>query len=936
MILTNRPLVYTYILFALLLLYSTLCFSKEKNIINYDTNASTEIFNIENGWQYRTGDSPKDANGHLIWLDDSIDSKVWTSVEKFDDIPNTGYSSLWLRVQLPDTKVSNPALFFPSVRQIVQIYLNDQQIYQFGDFTRNKDLFVGWHMMLVRLPDDYSNGILYFRIWSDKSTIGLNQPIWVAPADIILKKLFIKDIDEIIFAPLFIILGFVLLFIYLLVQRNNLLIGIATFLISIGVFAGSNSYFLQTMIYSPRLFFLLDFYSLMVSPIGGLYLTEQIITKKFKPFVRRFWQGHLLFFILSILSMIIFKNRFTDLFYQLFFVLTSTSTTTSFILVIKSSPKGKREIKLLFIGLIIFYLFGGLELLLHFVIHISSNVSLLHFGTLGFVVFLTFIIIDRYIENNRQKEIAQKKVIESEKFKEIDRMKSRFFANISHEFRTPLTLILGTAQQILDESQDKSIRKRSRLQIKNGHRLLNLVNELLDLSRIESGRMELKVEKTDIWPLIKGVCQTFESHVVHHQISLIYETGLNAAYIWIDRDKMDKVLNNLLSNAVKFTTSGGEIKVSVSQNDSLEISISDTGPGIPNEHLEHIFDRFYQVENGYPQNQQGSGIGLALARELVHLHHGKITVSSEIDKGSTFTVHLPLGKDHFSNQDFASVPSPDSKTLKLPTVDISDEDVKPVPVRHSKKKDAPIILITEDHSDLRAYIHEIIEDEYEILEATDGKDGLEQAINCIPDLVISDVMMPNMDGYQFCEKLKTDERTSHIPVVLLTARSDSASKIEGLTLGADDYLTKPFEPDELKVRIKNLIEQRRKLRQRFNKQITIPIEDIAVMPADEIFLKRAVDMIEMHLTNPDLSVDWLSSKMALSRSQLHRKIHALTNQTVVDFIRSIRLKHAIEILESKTATISEIAYQTGFGSPDYFRRCFKKRFGKSPSQYTSK
>ncbi len=933
MILTNRPLVLTYILFVIIL-YSTLCFGKETNIINYNTNTSNEIYNIENGWQYRIGDSPKDANGHLIWLDDGIDSNKWISVENFDDIPNTGYNSLWIRTQLPDTKDSDPALFFPSVRQIVQVYLNDQQIYQFGDFTTNKDLFVGWHMMLVRLPDDYSKGILCFRIWSDKSTIGLNQPIWLAPADIILKKLFIKDIDEIIFAPLFIILGFVLLFIYLFVQRNNLLIGIATFLISIGIFTGSNSYFLQTMVYAPRLFFLLDFFSLMSSPIGGLYLTEQIITKKFKPVVRRFWKGHLFFLLLSILSMIIIKNRFTDLFYQLFFIITSTSATTNFILVIKSSTKGKREIKLLFIGLIIFYLFGGLELFLHYVINISSNIRLIHFGTLGFVICLTLIIIDRYIENNRQKEIAQKKVIESEKFKEIDKMKSRFFANISHEFRTPLTLILGTAQQILNESQDKNIRKRSRLQLKNGRRLLNLVNELLDLSRIESGRMELKVKKTDIWPLIKGVCQTFESHVVHHQISLIYETGLNAAYVWIDRDKIDKVLGNLLSNAVKFTPTGGEIKVSVSQNDSLEISISDTGPGIPDEHLEHIFDRFYQVENGYPQNQQGSGIGLALARELVLLHRGKISVSSEIDKGSTFTVHLPLGKDHFSEQDFAPVPSLNFKSTKQPPVDIHDKDDKPVPVRHSKKKDAPIILITEDHSELRAYIHEIIEDEYEILEAVDGKDGLLQAINCIPDLVISDVMMPNMDGYQFCEKLKTDERTSHIPVVLLTARSDSASKIEGLTLGADDYLTKPFEPDELKVRIKNLIDQRRKLRQRFNKQITTPLKDIAVMPADEVFLKRAADLIEMHLNNPDLSVDWLSSKMALSRSQLHRKIHALTNQTVVDFIHSIRLKHAIQMLESKTATISEIAYQTGFGSPDYFRRCFKKRFGKSPSQYT--
>ena len=940
----HRLLYYSLILFMVVFSRSTFCYSTLMSEPGKNSKTSDEIYNIETGWQYRTGDSPQDSNGRLTWLDDSLDSSAWTSVDKFSDIPVSGYKSLWVRTRLPDIKVFNSALYFPSVRQIVQIYLNGQQIYQFGDFTtKDKDHFVGWRIMLVRLPEDYADGILCFRIWSSGSTIGLNQPLRLVSANVVLTDLFLRDADEIIVAPLFIILGFVLLIVFLFFQRNRLLIGIALFLIPIGVFTGSNSYFLLALIDKPYLFFLLDFFSLMICPIGGLYLTEQIIVKNFRPVVRRLWQTHLILLLISIVSTIVFKNRFTDLFYQSFFILSSVSTIISFILVIKSLHKGSREIKLLFIGLIIFYFFGGSEIFLHYVIHVSSHVNLLHFGTFGFVVCLAWIVIDRYIDTIRQQEIAQEKVIESEKIKEIDRMKSRFFANISHEFRTPLTLIMGTAKQILETSKDKSIRTKSQLQIKNGRRLLNLVNELLELSRIEAGRMDLKIELTDILPLIKGVCHAFESYVLHNKIDMVFASDLDTALIGIDRVKIEKVVTNLVSNAVKFTPSGGQIKISVSQYECLEIRIADTGPGIAGQHLPHVFDRFYQVDNEYRQDQQGSGIGLALARELVHLHHGEITAQSEIGSGSTFIVQLPIGREHFSEEELAALPlvpalEPDpgaSSSAESLTIEEISEDVPNVRVRRSKKKGAPIILITEDNTDLRAYIRDIIEGEYEILEAGDGKEGFQQAIESIPDLVISDVMMPKMDGYQFCEKLKTDERTSHIPVVLLTARSDSASKIEGLTQGADDYLTKPFEPDELQVRVKNLIEQRRKLRERFSRQITTSFADIAVMPADEKFLKRAVDIIEIHLDNPDLSVDWLSNKLALSRSQLHRKIHALTNQTVVDFIRTIRLKHAVQMLEARTATISEIAYQTGFGSPDYFRRCFKKQFGMSPSQYIS-
>ena len=912
------------------------------------------IISLTDGWQYRTGDSPVDSDGCLIWLNDNRDSSEWISVDKLDDIPGSGYKSLWIRIRLPAKDMLTPALHLNGVRQIVQIYLNGKKIYQFGDFTLNEgDHFKGWRGMLVPLPEDYPDGVLCFRIWSGGPYIGLSQPIWLAPSDTILNRMFIHDADEIIVAPLFVFLGIALFMLLLFFRENRLIWGTALFITSLGVFTGSNSLYLQTVVNAPRVFFLLDFFPLLIAPIGGLYLTEQIIIDRFKLVLRRLWQMHLILLLFSIWPALFLEYVYTDLLYQTCLILTSVSTVLSFILILMSLRKGKRDIHLLFFGLIIFYLFAGVEIGSYYLKTMFLSVGLIHIGALGLVICLTLIVINRYIETNRQKEAAQKKALESEKYKELDRIKSRFFANISHEFRTPLTLILGTARQILDDSQDETVRKKLKLQIKNGGRLLNLVNELLDLSKLDAGRMDLKLEKKDILPLIREAAHHFESYAQQKNITMDWRSERDGVVFCFDHNKMEKVLINLISNALKFTPEGGRIAIAVSVKEAVEIRISDTGSGINPEHLPHIFDRFYQAQKEYPPDQQGSGIGLALARELVRLHHGEIAVQSEAGKGSVFTVQLPLDGMDLNNNEQEITPtsllpqepalSP-SKGRELDSGDKIDngENFHPPsfipPSRGTKggvlQSTLPIILIVEDNSDLRTYIREELFDDYQIIEAADGEAGFEQAAQHIPDLVISDVMMPKMDGYQLCEKLKTDERTSHIPMVMLTARSDSRSKMEGLTLGADDYLTKPFEPEELRVRIKNLIDQRRKLRERFSRNMSASIAEFAVMPADERFLKRVLSFVESRLDDPDLSVDWLSSQMALSRSQLHRKIQALTNQTVVEFIRTIRLKHAVQLLDSKAATISEIAYQTGFGNPDYFRRCFKKQFGVSPSAYS--
>ncbi|MCK5149060.1 response regulator [bacterium] len=552
------------------------------------------------------------------------------------------------------------------------------------------------------------------------------------------------------------------------------------------------------------------------------------------------------------------------------------------------------------------------------------------FALAGFT--LLFFIARFWLHKERMKTQLDRERLESEKFKELDILKSRFFANISHEFRTPLTLILGTARQIMDYSGDETVQKKSRLQMKNGRRLLHLINELLDLSKLDAGRMHLEVREQDILPLVRGICHSFESYAMQHDITLSVTSQVAEAPIYFDHEKMEQIVSNLISNAVKFTPAKGRIEVSVSRNDSLEIRVADTGPGIGEAHLPHVFDRFFEAGSGYAKDQKSSGIGLALTRELVKLHHGEIDVKSLEGEGSTFIVKLPLGRAHLSDEEIIDEAS---ATTTLPYV----PSLEPVPIlmkEGTAVQETPLLLIVEDNADMRVYMREVLTGGYEIIEAEDGQAGFDLAAERIPDLVISDVMMPRMDGYQLCEIMKTDERTSHIPVVLLTARSDSESKMEGLTLGADDYLTKPFDSDELKVRVRNLIDQRCRLRKRFSKEITMPLSDIAIMPADEKFLGRAAEIIESRLTDPDLSIEWFSREMGLSRSQLYRKLQALVNQSASEFIRSIRLKRTVHLLDHRAGTVSEIAFEAGFNSPEYFRACFKEQFGCSPTEYQSR
>jgi len=588
------------------------------------------------------------------------------------------------------------------------------------------------------------------------------------------------------------------------------------------------------------------------------------------------------------------------------------------------------------------------------------------------------------LKRQRLKQKLEIEQVEAEKLKELDSMKSRFFANISHEFRTPLTLILGPLDKHLQKLKDKGLKKDMSIMQRNARRLQKLINQLLDLSKLESGKMKLHAQELDAIPLIRGYVQSFESLAKQKSIELSFQVAAAGAAketaaataaaagkkdlkipVYADQDKLEKILFNLLSNAFKYTSEGGRIEIEVcswqfavgrtsqvtshkSHIDSLLISISDTGSGIPPEKLPHIFDRFYQTDDIYTKDGEGTGIGLALTKELVELHHGSIEVQSEVGVGTTFLVYLPLGNEHLTPEELGEKGERKKEQeeeignwqLAIGSDSIA-KDRAPCPVPCATDRDEHLILIVEDNTDLRLYIRTFLDQSYQVIEAEDGRQGFERALEHIPDLIISDVMMPQMDGYELCIKLKTNELTSHIPVILLTARASKESKIEGLETGADDFIVKPFDSDELIIRIKNLLDQRKRLsrliEERIQKSVVpgyLSIEDSNITSMDEQFLKKAFDTMKENYSDPEFNVEEFSQEMNMSRNQLHRKIKALTRHTAVEFIRSYRLNRAAEFIKKKSATIAEIAYDVGFSSPSYFSECFQKQFGILPSDYS--
>ena len=535
-----------------------------------------------------------------------------------------------------------------------------------------------------------------------------------------------------------------------------------------------------------------------------------------------------------------------------------------------------------------------------------------------------------------------------EQSEEMSQMKVRFFTNVSHELRTPLTLILSPLEELIrKEDVTPSVHDTYDLMQRNATRLFNLITELLDFRKTEEGLMTLQVVETDMVKYLTNITIAFRDLARQRHIDFSFITTAENLKVWFDRNQMEKVFFNILSNAFKYTDDGGKVTVKLEMDEQRNavVSIEDSGLGIAADELPHIFEEFYRGKMPIEgKHRQGTGIGLALTKNVIDLHKSKITVESEAGKGSKFTISIPLGNEHFEpkfvNYDFKS--SEDITFYPAPN-DFPVEHISEVPPQYktdlaAEKTSKPLVLIVEDNPDIRTFIQMSLHPFYQIEEAENGLLGLEKAQQLIPDLIISDVIMPEMDGLELCKHIKTIESTCHIPLILLTARSSQLYQIEGYEIGADDYVTKPFNMTLLLTRVKNLLENRERIQRRFEKNFIqntgfeVKPTELNITHLDKIFLEKCIELVEKHLEDSDYSVEQMSGALFMSRMQVYRKLKALTGDSPNHFIRTIRLKRAAQLLE-KGYTVAETTYKVGFQDLKYFRECFKKQFGVNPSEF---
>ncbi|SHJ85679.1 Signal transduction histidine kinase [Maribacter aquivivus] len=548
--------------------------------------------------------------------------------------------------------------------------------------------------------------------------------------------------------------------------------------------------------------------------------------------------------------------------------------------------------------------------------------------------------------------------LEKDKNEEIHRLKLEFFTNISHEFRTPLTLIKGPLDYLIKKGEKispKETKDQYGLMRKNTDYLLRLVNQLLDFRKMDHGKMNLNLSKSNIAEFLKEVGEPFQFLSRKKNIEFEIKSSKESILSWFDPDAVEKICNNLLSNAFKFTPEEGnilleifdgndfnkpkDIELKVDQSKYIVIQVKDSGPGIPAHRLQHIFERFY-TEIGLTThvNTKGTGIGLSFTKNLVELHQGIIKVKSDSESGTTFYVWLPKEKETFEEKKeinfhevfeantFISKDDADSHAISFMD-DIIDQNMT-----RSRSK-LPLLLIVDDNPDIRSFIKKGLGESYYIYEAENGKKGLELANKFMPNIVITDLVMPVMDGIELCNNLKNAQETSHIPVVMLTAKTSQEKEIEGLKTGADAYIRKPFDLEMLELKLANILKDREELRKRFNREITLQPNEVTVTSSDETFLQNAIEIVEKHMMNSEFSVEMLVKEMNMSRSNLYLKIKELTGLSSSEFIRNIRLKRAVQLLEKSDLSVKEIMYMTGFNTASYFSKCFKKQFGVIPSKY---
>jgi len=546
---------------------------------------------------------------------------------------------------------------------------------------------------------------------------------------------------------------------------------------------------------------------------------------------------------------------------------------------------------------------------------------------------------NRLLEN--QKDEIQ---VMAEKLHESDQMKLKFFTNISHEFRTPLTLIMGPTEKLLNKDRFDdvpAVRQELELMHRNQRRLYKLINQLLEVRRVEAGNLKLTVAEDDIATYLATIHRLFMPYAEKKQIDFRFKSSSDSLRILFDADKIEKIFYNLLSNAFKYTPVEGSIlfEVDTVEQDGeawLRACVRDSGPGIAPEHLPHIFDRFYQITKKHHAGRFSTGIGLSLSRDLIEVHHGRIEAESA-GEGTCFTVYLPLDNRVYAEDEILSEPDTD------PTMEYISSMLETYEYTGSNQADQVLtgevmfrILVVEDNLDMQKFLYDQLSEQYQVTLALHGKEGLELCRESLPDLILSDVMMPEMDGLEFCRRVKEDILTSHIPIILLTAKSEAEDQIFGLEEGADDYITKPFNPEVLQLKIRNILENRKKLADKFAAADSYIPDNIKINQIDQGFLEKLIKLVEDNIDDSELSGDTIAAAVGMSKGNLYKKLKTLTGMTVNIFVRNIRLKVAARLLKQGNYNISEIAYAVGFNNPKYFSTCFSELFQVSPKEYMKK
>lgn len=562
----------------------------------------------------------------------------------------------------------------------------------------------------------------------------------------------------------------------------------------------------------------------------------------------------------------------------------------------------------------------------------QSNIALVsYFLLLSALFWLGYCLLKERIRTQNQLRIER---LEKHKITEVNKMKLQFFTNISHEFRTPLTLIISPLQKILERrSSDEWLNRQHETIYKNARRLMNLIDQLMDFRKSELGQLKLNVTPGEIVSFINEIYLSFALAASQNNIIYTFDSKEEKIDCCFDRSYLEKITFNLLSNAFKFTPAGGTIGVQLYIEDKwIVLEIKDSGKGIPAEKLSMIFERFYRIDE--TNSKPGSGIGLALTKRLVEQHHGIIGASGEEGKGSVFTVRLPLNAGIYNEDEITSSPDIITENRPAPLIEIDTEGQEEQ--NEELDEHSETILLVEDNVEIMHYITENLEDKYKVKAASNGKVAMEIVLKEEPSLVISDVMMPVMDGLSFCKTMKQNIKTCHIPIILLTAKTSIDDQIEGLHLGADDYVVKPFEMNLLEAKIQNVIKTRKRLKELFSQSNDIKPEAIAFNILDKEFLDKAVAIVEKYMADAEFSVDVFTREMGMSRSNLHRKMKAITGASATDFIKKIRFNEASKLLEENRYSIAEISYMIGFNSPSYFSTSFKKYFGYLPTEHIQK